>query len=479
MSTSKHKNVSFKPSIISQLTSQFENECKINIKTTINPRSGKCDLMCPIKESSLRLNNKQYHKIFECDNNGKFTKYSLIKEYIRSSAGQEINLNHVRSGSTLKLTMQYLINITLNKTEISFIDRFGFLEDRIRAIIKDIYVQSLLNYDKLISIQLLEISVRFRIFSHIFLCHLDQQIQQKQQQTKSSPYASKMNYSKFLNMDLNEKPMENKYYYSSARNLCHLNNIFNQLFDLYKSLDFNSLSTKEQDDQIEIYCLAIFHKLVDGKCKNIINYVQSAKQIIYDKNTSKYIRKHPRIKIAVALINAYENLNKTLFFKIYHNKLTIIEKAVLYPILDYFRLCYIKKMCYRKCVRMPPWNLKYSFKSFVHSFGFHDSFKNMENKQCESADAMDFLSWYGGFAKEDIDRIVETGLSVDDFGKIKHVKGATRFPARDEFILKIDSGENEMQRIIQKGLFVEIDANDFYDMFRKDEQDGMSLTTHL
>eukprot|EP01084_Bolivina_argentea_P280817 480303_1 len=127
-----------------------QNECKMNntqIQTVTQHKASvskqpQCYLMCSYKESDLRLHNKQYHKIFECNPNNKYTKYSLIKEYVRSSAGQQIDFKQVRCPSVLRLTLQYLMNIILNNISISYIARFAFIEDRIRAIIKDIYVQS-------------------------------------------------------------------------------------------------------------------------------------------------------------------------------------------------------------------------------------------------------------------------------------------------------------------------------------------------
>ena len=461
----EHQNVSFQ-----SIDPDNDDNNIMHQTKQANPKSGKCYLMCPKKEFSLRLNRNQYHNSFEVDLNGKYTKYSLIKEYIRSSAGQQININNVRPSSVLTLTLQYLMNITLNNTNTSFIDRFSFLEDRIRAIIKDIYVQSLFIYNKPACIQLLEVSVRFRIISHVFLCHLDQQYQQSDIESFCSSSFTKLDHkSKFLNMNLNEKAKQNKYYYSSTRNLCHLSNIFNHLFGLYKSMDFQSLTKEQQDDQIEIYNLAVFHELVQGQSQNIPNYTQIAKQVIYNRTTPKYIRKHPRIKTATALIDAYQNLNKTVFFKVYKNKLSMNEKAILYPILDHFRLCYIKKMCRRKCVRMPPWNPRYPFKSFVTSFGFYDDSKDDDNK-CMSKDAMDFLSCYGRFDTNNIERIIESGLTMDDFGRIKLVRNVQRFASRNEFLFVIDNDKKGMQKILQRGFFNNVDIEDFYAVFEKIEQ---------
>ena len=89
-------------------------------------KRGQCHFMCPHKESSIRIAYKQYHPIFECDANKKVTKFSLIKEYSRSSAGQQIDLKDVRCASTLRQTMHYLMNNILNNTSTTFVDRYSF-----------------------------------------------------------------------------------------------------------------------------------------------------------------------------------------------------------------------------------------------------------------------------------------------------------------------------------------------------------------
>ena len=469
--TNKHEGISFtttlfdangesKGTFISTQDAKTSNSIAVSMPQQSVAHSnesyekGKCFLMCPADESLMRLNSKQCKKRFEMDSSGNYNKYSLIKEYSKSNAGQKKRLKDVRCGSVLRLTMQYLMNISLHTTDIPFAHRFSFLEDRIRSIIKDVYVQHLSLNDKEATIELLETSIRFRVFSHLLICHMDEHINQ---QTKQFP-ASTQYESAFLCQNVNQK--NESFSYSSAQNLAHLPNIFSNLFHLYSTRKFDALSVQIQEDEIEIYCLSAYHQLVEGAlkfdaCKQS-NYQNIAKKILCDVGVPPYIRRHKRIQIAKKLIDAYTNMNNACFFKLYAQKLSVMEQAILYPILDHFRLVCIRKMCQRKTVRMAPRNL-YNFAHFIKLFGFYCS----PNGQC--VDATDFLSWFGGFDAQNIGCIVHSGLSMDDFQRLKSLKDLQRFAARDAFLFRME--EVGLQRLFQSASFIKMQEADFLRTF--------------
>lgn len=68
-------------------------------------------------------------------------------------------------------------------------------------------------------------------------------------------------------------------------------------------------------------------------------------------------------------------------------------------------------------------------------------------------DAIDFLMHFGGFETEEIGMMIESGLTMVDFAKLKKHKDRTRFAARDSFLMAIDSKTYGMQRIVQSSAY--------------------------
>jgi len=85
-----------------------------------------------------------------------------------------------------------------------------------------------------------------------------------------------------------------------------------------------------------------------------------------------------------------------------------------------------------------------------------------------SVDATDFLVWFGGFTASDMNRICNTGLSMDDLGRLRaRTDKAQRFAARDDFLIEIE--KQSLQKIMQGSNYVRINARQFRDVFRKIE----------
>ena len=417
--------------------------------------------------------------------NGAPTRYSLIKKYAKSNAGQENPMSNVRPGSVLRLTMHYLMNYVLNLNgnlnsnlngnlnsnldPIPFSSKYTFLEDRIRAICKDIWVQRLHLKDRKTSIELLETTVRFRVFSDLLVGHMDQGVvHQVKPEGGKSPFPPSTQYmSQSLGLDMNIVTEDGRpdgkeiMSYSTHSNWEHLPNIFSVLCGLYKLRDLKQLSQWQIEDQMEIYCVAAYYKLVDGAQKYAANkqtnYQQDAMEMLCNIEVPPKVRRHYRVKIARKMIGAYSNLNRALFFKLYHTKLTVMERAALYPILDLFRLLCISHIPRQGYLQ----NGRYRWDDFVQQFGFYAQ-SGPVNGQMASKDAMDFVQWYSQHevSNQKMQQIMREGLEMNEFNGLRtRLDGYRRFPAKDQFLIDVD--QQSMQMILQKAYFVEIPTAEF------------------
>ena len=407
--------------------------------------------MCPESESTERLRpsstNKQldFNLDFECGLDGTPNALLLIKRYQRSSAGQQMGCHEVRCPAMLRLTMHFLLNITLNTASTSFPDRFHFIEDRLRSMTKDFCVQipRMTAGDQLAAIPMFEAVARFRIWSHLLLCHGDELA------VDSKAADSAQTLSRILNLN-------RKWTYSAARNMQHFEAVLDRLSSLYSLRRFDSLSVDVQRDQIEMLCASAFHKLADSAARRIANGQDMAKRTLCSVALPVQIRKHQRIKRAMALIDAFCGGNRARFFRIYGRDLTLCEQAVLYPVLDRFRVRFIGKMVHRKCVKMPPWNPLYALSSFSRDFGFDDV-----------EDADHFVSWFGGFGEMEMERINASGLTADDLQRMKRLKQRQRFGARRHFAASLE--REGLQRLIQSASYSQIERVHFDSILKRAE----------
>jgi len=220
-----------------------------------------------------------------------------------------------------------------------FVDRYHFIDDRLRSITKDFCVQfpSMTMNDKIASIPMFEAIVRFRVLSHLLLCHHDEEVvNDKMNGMNKMNGIHRMNamqsqtLSLILGLNLDPKA-PSKWTYSAHRNALHLKAVFDRLSSLYPLRSFDSISSDAQSAQIEILCLSAFHQLVDDDAHKMGDDI---KRTLCSGTLSVRIRKHHRIKRAKALIDALCTVNTARFFKIYTQNLTICERAVIYPVLD-------------------------------------------------------------------------------------------------------------------------------------------------
>ncbi|XP_046661157.1 uncharacterized protein LOC124354606 isoform X1 [Homalodisca vitripennis] len=134
-----------------------------NIKTALIIK-GTCPDMCPERERilrQLRHGVATYERIpgtYQMDEN------KAVKEYIRSSADQEVPLAHdLRPGPVLSLTMNYLITNIINRVDNSDENKaiwYSFCWNRLRSIRKDIILQQLCDME---TVEIVEQCARFHI----------------------------------------------------------------------------------------------------------------------------------------------------------------------------------------------------------------------------------------------------------------------------------------------------------------------------
>ncbi|XP_077304478.1 germinal-center associated nuclear protein-like [Lithobates pipiens] len=124
--------------------------------------------MCPEKERYMRETRNQL-SIFEIlPGTDKIDHATAIKEYSRSSAGQEEPLPHeLRPLPVLCMTMNYLVTYIMDNGENNYRDWYDFVWNRTRGIRKDITQQHLCNP---VTVSLMEKCMRFHIHCAYELC---------------------------------------------------------------------------------------------------------------------------------------------------------------------------------------------------------------------------------------------------------------------------------------------------------------------
>ena len=93
----------------------------------------------------------------------------------------------------------------------------------------------------------------------------------------------------------------------------HFEAVLDRLSSLYSLRRFDSLSVDVQRDQIEMLCAAAFHQLTDSAARRIANDQNMAKRTLRSVALPIQIRKHQRIKRAMALVDAFCSGNRAFF----------------------------------------------------------------------------------------------------------------------------------------------------------------------
>lgn len=117
---------------------------------------GSCNQMCPSAEFNNRKRQKRLN-FFE------MTLNKPIKEFSRSAAGKQINLEELRPASVLAETMNYLIDEVVDRKDQPWSAIYQFCFDRIRAIRQDMVIQRIVDET---AVEILEKAVRFHILAH-------------------------------------------------------------------------------------------------------------------------------------------------------------------------------------------------------------------------------------------------------------------------------------------------------------------------
>lgn len=136
---------------------------------------GTCVEMCPKTERQTRKKTNRVHKLERFLSatrrsdglmDGKSDGW-MVKEYRRPAAGTEIYPSDLRSSYTLHTTTLHLINRVLTTEGHSFLNKYYFIFDRLRAIQQDATTQC--HHDNHTILTLL-ITIRFLIYASYTLC---------------------------------------------------------------------------------------------------------------------------------------------------------------------------------------------------------------------------------------------------------------------------------------------------------------------
>ncbi|XP_048193075.1 germinal-center associated nuclear protein-like [Perognathus longimembris pacificus] len=129
---------------------------------------GTCPDMCPEKERYQREARGQLSVFEVIPGTRRVDHAAAVKEYSRSSAGQEEPLAHeLRPPAVLSHTMDYLVTQILDRKDSSLRDWYDFVWNRTRGLRKDIMQQQLCDPAAL---SVLERCARFHIHCAHFLC---------------------------------------------------------------------------------------------------------------------------------------------------------------------------------------------------------------------------------------------------------------------------------------------------------------------
>ncbi|XP_045467834.1 germinal-center associated nuclear protein [Harmonia axyridis] len=136
---------------------------------------GKCRTMCPKDEMEMRQKEKLLH-LFEMvpgteKKNPLADPQRVVKMYNRSAAGKFMtNENYLRPPEVLLKTVNYLLEKVIQDERYSWLMKYDFIADRLRAIRQDMIIQ---NISRAYAITLLEPMVRFHAYAAYKLCEED------------------------------------------------------------------------------------------------------------------------------------------------------------------------------------------------------------------------------------------------------------------------------------------------------------------
>ncbi|XP_044756715.1 germinal-center associated nuclear protein [Coccinella septempunctata] len=137
--------------------------------------TGKCETMCPIEEMKMRQREKLLH-VFEMvpgteKRNPLVDPNRAVKMYNRSAAGKFMtNENFLRPPDVLLKTVKFLLENVIEDTRYSWLTKYDFITDRLRAVRQDMIIQ---NVSRSQAISLLEPMVRFHAYSAYWSCDQD------------------------------------------------------------------------------------------------------------------------------------------------------------------------------------------------------------------------------------------------------------------------------------------------------------------
>jgi len=111
--------------------------------------------MCPRAELQMRTRERLLHRL-------ETGKYQPVKEYSRPAAGVTTRPQDIRTGETLKKTVEYLISKVFAQENEPQNVVFDFVFDRLRAVRQDLVLQ---NLEDATAASILAIIVRFHVLS--------------------------------------------------------------------------------------------------------------------------------------------------------------------------------------------------------------------------------------------------------------------------------------------------------------------------
>jgi len=258
-----------------------------------------CRLLCPPKEQADRDFEQRFNRNFEGkvlgNGNVVIDKSRLIKEYRRSAADRLETAEDIRTPATCLDAWNVLCNEVIDVSEVPFLDRWGYMEDRLRAITKDLTMQRC--RDKHF-IRIFEMCSRFRALAHFLLVGTD---------------ADGEGYWPKLNLD-------------------QLNSHFAELAHWDED---NAGSTRMSRAKL----IAL---------RMILEWVQSPRGSVNEALATyigqpSSIRSVPEVRRVRELLKAYKACNARGFFRIYYS-FDLLEQMLLHPVSDRIRLMTLKSL---------------------------------------------------------------------------------------------------------------------------------------
>jgi len=252
---------------------------------------GGCEKMCPDAEIQERREQKSVHVLELKPGTDIHDPDRFVKKYKRSGAGEEQVYSLTRTPEWCSKSLHYMVNKVLNRTDVDLGDIYHFIDDRLRAIVKDLRIQHCRD-ERLVEYHVL--NIRLRILFDFIL--------------KGTEYEKRVFWTEHNSKGIQE----------SFSDLIHLDQ------DNHKTPRKNLKET---------LVLAIAFELGKG------NHQLGKAMNMWGRAPEK-IRKDPDMKKMSALVNAIAHRNYTKFCKIFES-LPLLVQMTLHDTLNWMRVQFL------------------------------------------------------------------------------------------------------------------------------------------